>query len=69
MRLNTMFLENRVADLQKQVDELLQFVNVAQITISHLIQDGDIAVTGMQSAEDLNKQAEELLKKYDTFNN
>lgn len=69
MRLNNMFLENEVADLQKQVNELLEFVNMAQVTISHLIQDGDITVYGMESATELNKQAEELLQKYDTLNN
>ncbi len=69
MRLNNMFLENELEDLQKQIDELLQFVNVAQVTISHLIQDGDITVYGMESVAELNKQAEELLQKYDTLNN
>lgn len=69
MRLNNMFLENELEDLQKQIDELLQFVNVAQVTISHLIQDGDITVYGIDSALELNKQAEELLQKYDTLNN
>jgi hypothetical protein len=60
MRLNNMFLENQIAHLQKAVNELLDFVNVAQITTSHLIQDGE----GNDTIKNLLSLAEEIQNKY-----
>jgi hypothetical protein len=64
MRLNNMFLENQIADLQKAVNELLDFVNVAQVTTSHLIQDGDVNGNGITSTQNLKTLSEELLEKF-----
>lgn len=63
-----MFLENQIADLQKAVNELLDFVNVAQVTTSHLIQDGDVIGDGITSTQNLKTFSEELLKKFDNKN-
>jgi hypothetical protein len=65
MRLNNMFLENQIADLQKAVNELLDFVNVAQVTTSHLIQDGDVIGNGITSTQNLKTLSEQLLEKFD----
>ncbi len=60
-----MFLENQIADLQKAVNELLDFVNVAQVTTSHLIQDGDVIGDGVSSTQNLKTLSEQLLEKFD----
>jgi hypothetical protein len=65
MRLNNMFLENQIAHLQKAVNELLYFVNVAQVTTSHLIQDGDVIGDGIYSVKELKALSEQLLEKFD----
>jgi hypothetical protein len=65
MRLNNMFLENQIAHLQKAVNELLDFVNVAQVTTSHLIQDGDVIGNGITSTQNLKTLSEQLLEKFD----
>lgn len=59
-----MFLENQIADLQKAVNELLDFVNVTQVTTSHLIQDGDVIGNGITSTQNLKTLSEELLEKF-----
>jgi hypothetical protein len=67
MRLNNMFLENQIAHLQKAVNELLDFVNVAQVTTSHLIQDGDVIGDGVSSTQNLKTLSEELLEKFNKY--
>jgi hypothetical protein len=62
------FLVEENQKLKQQVDELLDFVNVAQVTTSHLIQDGDVIGDGVSSTQNLKTLSEELLKKFDNKN-
>jgi hypothetical protein len=50
--------------LKKQKQELLEFINSVQVTLSHLLQDGDIMESGLTSAKDLLQSAEELQNKH-----
>jgi hypothetical protein len=58
------FLVEENQKLKQQVDELLDFVNVAQVTTSHLIQDGDVTGDGVISTQNLKTLSEELLEKF-----
>jgi hypothetical protein len=46
--------------LQKQIDDLMDFVNVVQVSTSHLIQDGE----GNDAIKNLLSLAEEIQDKH-----
>jgi hypothetical protein len=50
--------------LKKQKQELLEFINSVQVTLSHLLQDCDLTESGLTSAENLLQSAEELQNKH-----
>lgn len=50
--------------LKKQKQELLEFINSVQVSLSHLLQDGDITESGLTSAENLLQYAEQLQNKH-----
>ena len=54
--------------LKKQKQELLEFIDSVQVTLSHLLQDGDITENGLNSAENLLQYTEELQEKYRSKN-
>lgn len=60
MRIVYNFLVEENELLQKQINELLEFVNVVQVSTSHLIQDGE----GNDTIKNLLSLAEEIQVKY-----
>jgi hypothetical protein len=54
------FLIEESERLQNQVDELLDFVNIVQVSTSHLIQDGE----GNDAIKNLLSLAEEIQDKH-----
>ena len=54
------FLIEESERLQNQVDELLDFVNIVQVSTSHLIQDGE----GNDVIKNLLSLAEEIQDKH-----
>jgi hypothetical protein len=60
MRIVYNFLVEENELLQKQINELLEFVNVVQVSTSHLIQDGE----GNDTIKNLLSLAEEIQNNY-----
>ena len=55
--------------LKKDRNELLEYLNVVQVSLSHLLQDGDIMESGLTSAKNLLQYTEELQNKYRGYKN
>ena len=66
MMYNFLLEENKKMTKEKQ--ELLEFINSVQVTLSHLLQDGDIMESGLTSAENLLQYAQELQSKHRSKN-
>lgn len=60
MRIVYNFLVEENELLQKQINQLLEFVNVVQVSTSHLIQDGE----GNDTIKNLLSLAEEIQNNY-----
>lgn len=67
MMYNFLLEENKKMTREKQ--ELLDFINTVQVTVSHLLQDGDITESGLTSAKNLLQSVEELQNKYRGYKN
>jgi hypothetical protein len=59
------FLVEENQRLQKQVDELQNFLYVVQVSCSHLLQDGDVNGEAQQTIKRLLSLTEEMLDKND----
>lgn len=55
--------------LNKQKQELLEFLKSVHVGLSHLLQDGDITESGLTSAKNLLEYAEQLQNKHRGYKN
>jgi len=59
------FLVDENERLRKEVDELKNFLYVADVVCSHLLQDGDVTSQGVEAVKSFLLFARELQDKYD----
>lgn len=59
------FLVEENESLRKQVDELKNFLYIADVVCSHLLQDGDVTNQGVEAVKSLLLSTRELQDKYD----
>jgi hypothetical protein len=59
------FLVDENEKLRKQVDELKNFLYIADVVCSHLLQDGDVTNQGVEAVKSLLLSTRELQDKYD----
>lgn len=59
------FLVDENEKLRKQVDELKNFLYIADVVCSHLLQDGDVTNQGVEAIKSLLLSTRELQDKYD----
>jgi hypothetical protein len=59
------FLVDENEKLRKQVDELKNFLYLADVVCSHLLQDGDVTTQGAEAVKSLLLFTRELQDKYD----
>lgn len=51
--------------LQKELDELKDFLYLTEVACSHLLQDGDVTTQGVEIVKNLLLLAKELQDKHD----
>lgn len=59
------FLVDENEKLRKQVDELKNFLYVADVVCSHLLQDADVTTQGAEAVKSFLLFTRELQDKYD----
>lgn len=62
------FLVEENERLKKQVDELKDFLYVADVVCSHLVQDSDLTIEGEQAIKSFHSYVKELQDKHDKKN-
>lgn len=54
-------MNKRESRLMEEKNKMLQFISVVQVTVAHLLQDGEISEGGLTSAKNLLEYSEQLL--------